>query len=98
MNESKDVKIDINDELYKKEIINRMKIEDENIYKSCCLTSDKRALEFFFKSGVIFSILLFCMLQVMTVSNASERNAFLNIVILILGTFLPSPKIKPNKK
>lgn len=83
------------------EEIHRKEIEDEkflNTYRSCCLTSDKRALEFFLKSGVIFSVLIFSMIQVMTVENSAERNAFLNVVILILGTFLPSPKIKEDKK
>ena len=82
------------------EILHKMEVEDaklENTYQSCCMTSDKRALEFFLKSGVIFSVLVFSMLQVITINNSSERNAFLNIVILILGTFLPSPKIKDNK-
>ena len=41
------------------ELIHRKEIEDEkyiNTYQSCCLTSDKRALEFFLKSGLIFSV------------------------------------------
>eukprot|EP00466_Bigelowiella_natans_P001943 jgi/Bigna1/140710/aug1.57_g15418 len=82
------------------EMLHKMEVEDaklENTYQSCCMTSDKRALEFFLKSGVIFSVLVFSMLQVITINDSSERNAFLNIVILILGTFLPSPKIKDNK-
>ena len=84
-----------------KELIHRKEIEDEkyiNTYQSCCLTSDKRALEFFLKSGVIFSVLVFSMIQVMTVGNPSERNAFLNVVILNHVTILPSPKIKEDKK
>ena len=83
------------------EVIHKMEIEDnklDNTYQSCCLTSDKRALDFFLKSGVIFSVLIFSMIQVMTVTNASERNAFLNVVMLTLGNFLPSPKIKEDRK
>eukprot|EP00466_Bigelowiella_natans_P008165 jgi/Bigna1/134772/aug1.26_g9480 len=83
------------------EVIHRKELEDEkyiNAYQSCCSTSDKRALEFFLKSGVTFSVLMFSVIQVMTVGNPSERNAFLNVVILTLGTFLPSPKIKEDEK
>ena len=106
LDENKDVVLDVkNTQEYRnklaEEMIHRRELEDEkyiNTYQSCCLTSDKRALEFFLKSGVIFSVLVFSMIQVMTVGNPSERNAFLNVVILILGTFLPSPKIKEDKK
>eukprot|EP00466_Bigelowiella_natans_P019479 jgi/Bigna1/144376/aug1.87_g19084 len=83
------------------EMLHRKELEDEkfvNTHQSCCLTSDERALEFFLKSGVMFSVLMFSMIQVVTVGNVAERNAFLNIVILTLGTFLPSPKIKEDEK
>lgn len=102
LNETKqnDIALDVKNRLAE-EIAHRRELEDEkhvNACQSCCLTSDERALEFFLKSGVIFSVLVFSMIQVMTVGNPSERNAFLNVVILILGTFLPSPKIKEDKK
>lgn len=85
----------------KDEMIHKLKLENEryeNTYTSCCLRSDKRALEFFLKSFVIFSVLAFAMLMSLFTEDVSERNAFINIVILILGTFLPSPKIKEDKK
>ena len=85
----------------KEEQIHHLELENEryqNTYESCCLKIDKRALEFFLKSFVIFSVLIFAMLMSVYTENVSERNAFINIVILILGCFLPSPSIKKDSK
>lgn len=103
-----DIKIDVKNEgLYNKIInkdlkfINDIKKDNyilDNTYQSCCFTSDKRALDFFTKSIIILGILLFSMFQVIHIDNIPERNNYLNIIILILGTFLPSPSLKQNKE
>eukprot|EP00466_Bigelowiella_natans_P012656 jgi/Bigna1/128371/aug1.6_g3079 len=83
------------------EMPHRKESEDEkhiDAHQSCCSTSDKRASEFFLKSGAMFSVSTFSVLQVATAKNVAERNAFSNVVILTLGTFLPSPEIKEDEK
>lgn len=90
----------MNDEIAKKEDIKVIEIkqrlnEIENQY-DCCSGShiDKRFLEFLTKSFAIISILIFCFIRILTSDNQNENQVYFNFIVLIAGSFLPSPTIK----
>lgn len=75
------------------------KLERKNSHDwtSCCGSRiDKRLLEYVTKSLVIISVLFYAMLAARQSSNETERNIYINICVMILSVFLPSPSIKPN--
>ena len=92
----KDVKIDID----KKMDILERKYELENSYKMCCGSmTDRRLVEYGSKVLIIFSILVFSMVQVFETKNIEEKTIFIVIINTVLSVFLPSPTIaKKNKK
>jgi hypothetical protein len=74
------------------------KIELENVYKSCCLLVDKRALLFFSQLGISVSVLSVCLYQLLTHHNSCESNQmYSNILMMILGVWIPQPRMT-NKK
>lgn len=75
------------------------KIEIENVYKSCCLLVDKRALLFFSQLGISISVLIVCLYQLITHHDDCDSNQmYSNILMMILGVWLPQPKFNSTKK
>ena len=69
--------------------------EMENQYQIFCgsnQTTDKRILEWGAKCLVLFSVLIFAMVSV--VKHDENQALFLNLIVLILSVFLPTPSIK----
>lgn len=104
--EKKDIPINIsNDDIKHKaqqELINKIHIENEALENQydCCMgnTTDKRILDFIAKFLIIFSILCFSFVMVVSTNDSSERNIFIIIINTILSIFLPSPSIKDKDK
>ena len=72
--------------------------ELENDWHSCCGSIiDKRLLEFCTKTMVILFVLLFCVIRILTHDNKEENNIYFNFIVLIAGSFLPSPSLKIKK-
>ena len=66
--------------------------EFNNEFKSCCgMTLDKRVLNIINKTLIIFIVLIFSLLQLFLTNDTIEKQLYLNIVMLILGTAI-SPK------
>lgn len=88
----KEIKIDM-------DILER-KYELENSYKMCCGSmTDRRLVEYGSKVLIIFSILVFSMVQVFETKNIEEKTIFIVIINTVLSVFLPSPTIaKKNKE
>ena len=86
----KEIKIDID----KKMDILERKYELENSYKLCCGSmTDRRLVEYGSKVLIIFSILVFSMIQIFHSNNTEERTVFIIVLNTILSVFLPSPTI-----
>ena len=78
--------IDVDDE-------NR-KFEHDNTYKSCCLTIDKRALNF--STQAIFSgaIIGFCITMLSTNTDCPTFSRYSPLLTFIIGVYLPNPHLK----
>jgi len=71
-------------------------IETENTYKSCCLTSDKRALQFFSQFTISVCILLFSMYMLINAEECSESQVYIGLITMIIGVYIPQPSIKKD--
>lgn len=95
-----DIKIDIKQnsvrrsslspELKEEVIHHKLELEnkrEDNELTSCCGSRfDKRVLTSLNKTFIIFIVLLFSILKIMTSHDTTERNVYVNIILLILGT------------
>ena len=69
-------------------------IKTENTYRSCCLTSDKRALQFFSQFTICVGVLLFSMYKLINSVECEETQVYIGMITMIIGIYLPNPKIK----
>jgi hypothetical protein len=69
------------------------KLEVENTWTSCCLKTDRRAVIFFSQFGLSTSVVILCIYQLLTRDDCNSNQLFLGLLTLILGVYLPQPKI-----
>jgi hypothetical protein len=67
--------------------------ERNNVWKSCCLEVDKRAITFFSQFTISILIICFCLLQLHTLDKC-ESGEYMSLLTLVLGTWLPNPSMK----
>lgn len=82
-----------------KHLKNEMKIEIErekydNTWDSCCFSLDKRATLFFSQLFISITVIIFCIYQLLNSSSCETDTLYSGILTLILGVYLPQPKIK----
>ena len=66
----------------------------ETTWKSCCgNTIDSRALVFFSQFSIAILILSFCIFQLIQSDSCERDSLYSSILTLVLGVFLPSPKM-----
>jgi hypothetical protein len=75
--------------------ISREEEDSQNIWTSCCVKLDRRAVQFF--SGLAVSLIILGMAIVKILTNNDGSGVYLNLVILILGIFSPSPQLTGKK-
>ena len=69
---------------------------DEIIWKSCCLRSQRDAVVYFSVYAVIIIVLGFCFYQLIHLQDCNSQQQYLAIVSLVLGIILPQPSIRKN--
>ena len=69
-------------------------IKTENTYRSCCLTSDKRALQFFSQFTICLGVLLFSMYKLINSKECQESQVYVGMITMIIGVYIPQPKMK----
>jgi hypothetical protein len=67
--------------------------ERSNVWKSCCLRVDKRAITFFSQFTISLIIIIFCLGQ-LYILDKCDSDIYMNLLTLILGTWLPNPSMK----
>jgi hypothetical protein len=77
------VKIDHETELQK----------NNNTWKSCCLTVDKRFVIFISQFSISLSVLGFSLYRLLTVSTCDETQIYIGLISTIIGIYMPQPKL-----
>lgn len=67
--------------------------ERKNVWKSCCLEVDKRAITFFSQFTISIMIISFCLLQLYRLDKC-DSSEYMSLLTLVLGTWLPNPSMK----
>ena len=71
-------------------------IKNENTWKSCCLTADKRFVVFITQFSISIIILSFSMYKLLTASTCDETQVYIGLITMIIGVYMPQPTIKQN--
>jgi hypothetical protein len=73
----------------------KMDIEDEkyaNTWTSCCVTLDRRAVQYFTQIVIIGGAMCFSILQLYRNESCENQQAYLGLLTLLIGLLMPSPK------
>ena len=68
--------------------------KNEFLWRSCCLTLDKRATIFFSQLSISLIIIAFCLYQLVHLIDCEPQQAYIGLLTLILGVWLPQPNMK----
>ncbi len=72
-----------------------MEIEQkEGFYESCCLKVDKAAVQFFSQLGIMISIMMFCIYQLVNEENCGSHTTYLSLLTTLIGILIPAPKMQ----
>ena len=68
--------------------------DDDNTWKSCCVRSDKRAISFFSQLSISVLVIVFCLYQLIHLTTCNDQQAYIGLLTLILGVWLPAPAMR----
>ena len=66
----------------------------DNTWKSCCLSMDRQAVQYFTQLAVISSVMSLCIYKLATDSSCEVQTSFTGLLTLLIGVLIPSPKFK----
>jgi hypothetical protein len=73
----------------------KMDIEDEryaNTWTSCCITLDRRAVQYFTQIIMIGGTMAFSISQLYRHESCENQQAYLGLLTMLIGLLMPSPK------
>ena len=68
--------------------------QDGNIWKSCCLSMDKRAVQYFSQLAVISAAMGLCIFKLAIDPSQETQVSYTALLTLMIGVIVPSPKFK----
>ena len=68
----------------------------DNTWDSCCFKMDKRATMFFSQLAISALTMGFCIYQLVHLDNCEAQSLYSSILTLVLGVYLPSPKLNKD--
>lgn len=74
----------------------KIEIQDRqlaNEWKSCCLRMDKNAVRFFTQLAISMCIIGLCIAQLVRLKDCGSQHAYIGLLTLIIGVWLPSPSM-----
>ena len=71
--------------------------EDDRTWRSCCLEMHKDSVVFFSQLGISFTVISFCMYQLVVLDHCEAQSLYSGVMSLCLGAWLPSPRLS-NKR
>jgi hypothetical protein len=64
-----------------------------NTWNSCCMTMDKRAVQFFSQMAIIMMVMSFCIYQLINLKDPNDQATYLGLLNVLLGVLLPAPSL-----
>lgn len=69
---------------------------NSRVWRSLCFQLDQGCVVYITKFSLIASVVSFCFFQLINLPDCESQNAYLSVLTLILGCFLPTPNIRRN--
>ena len=69
-------------------------MDDDNLWRSCCLVTDRRMIVFFSQLIIALSVISFSFVQLVRNDECESNQLYVGLVTMIIGIFLPSPRVK----
>ena len=66
----------------------------ENTWTRCCLKMDKRAVQYFSQLGVIGGIIVFDIVQLLTLTACESQVPYMSLLTFLVGILIPNPKLQ----
>jgi hypothetical protein len=79
------------------EVVSEEKVHnviDENLWRSCCLITDRRMIVFFSQLIIALAVISFSFVQLIRNDQCESNQLYVGLVTMIIGIFLPSPRVK----
>jgi hypothetical protein len=92
---------DLPEELRNKIVEHRIEMEDKkinNTWESCCLTLDRRAVQYFTQHIIIVGIMGFSIVMLLSNGTCEGQQAYLGLLTLLIGLIIPNPKFKDSNE
>lgn len=70
-----------------------MEEEKNETWKSCCMTMDKRAVQYFSQISIITGIMIFTITQLVRLKECSSQVPYMSLLTFLIGILIPNPKI-----
>jgi len=70
--------------------------KEDSTWESCCFNIDPQACIFFSQLGISIGCIAFSVYQLIDLQDCPSQQAYMALLLMILGVWLPSPKL--NKK
>ena len=86
MIEEKDVLVTLPEE--------NISINEDNLWRSCCLIMDRRMIVFFSQLVIGIAVISFSFVQLARNNDCESNQLYVGLVTMIIGIFLPSPRVK----
>ena len=65
----------------------------QTTWKSCCLTIDRRAVQFFSQLSISLIIIVFCLFQLHTKPKC-DTGEYLSLLTMVLGMWIDAPRLE----
>ena len=67
--------------------------QKKDTWVSCCFKCHKGALVYFTQLTIALIVILFCIVQLLYSNTCEQDSLYSGILMLVVGCFLPNPKI-----
>ena len=71
---------------------NRQDHELNDRWESCCLTVDKRMMQYITQITIICGVMLFSIYQLVSNDSCEAQTAYMGLLTLLLGLIIPTPR------
>lgn len=79
-------------DLSRSEISDTESINKQTTWRSCCLTIDRRAVQFFSQLSISLIIIVFCLFQLHTKPKC-DTGEYLSLLTMVLGMWIDAPRL-----
>ena len=94
--EEEECKLKINTtptDLSRSEISDTESINKQTTWRSCCLTIDRRAVQFFSQLSISLIIIVFCLFQ-LHIKPKCDTGEYLSLLTMVLGIWIEAPRLE----